>query len=281
VRRALRAALWAAPFLAAFLLIRAIGHGEAERWRKRVDPWCKGALVGVDEKDLIVIAADRDEAQAAAAEVRDFRRVLAARYGDLLGVPPFERMVVVVFPDVASVQAYAGETMRADHGATGNLHGYTDPLRGAIFVPRGALGTLRHEAVHWVMETARSRLDAPYSPWLSEGLAQLFETLDPLADPPQPPRLPSPLGPGDVDVDRLIRIEEYARFVGDDGLRNYRDALLLCAFLFETRPDALRRYVGQERKSATGRALIFRGIFEDDQDPFRAELRAFVARLAR
>ena len=78
-------------------------------------------MVGIDEKDLIVVAGDRAQAAAAAAEVRDFRRALAKGYADLLGTPRFERMVVVVFPDAASVQAYAGVAARIDRGATGKL----------------------------------------------------------------------------------------------------------------------------------------------------------------
>lgn len=280
MKAALKAALALAALAAALLALRAMGRGEAGRWRERLEPYCKGAVVGVDEKGLIVIAGDREQALLAAAEVRDFRRVLAARYGDLLGVPRFERMVVGIFPDVERLQAYAGASMRADRGAAGLLQGYTDPVRGAVFVPADAVGTLRHETVHWVMETARNPAAPAYSPWLSEGLAQLFETLDPLADPPEPPRVFASPG-GDVDVDRLVHMEEYGRFVAEDGLRNYRDALLLCAFLLEKRPADLREYVEQERTSAVGRPLLFRERFAYDREPFRSEFAAFIGRVSR
>lgn len=280
MRAALKAALVLLPFLAVFLVIRWIAGGEAERWRKRVEAYCPGAVVGVSEEDLIVIAPDRDRAVAAAAQVREFRRVLAARYTDLLGEPRFDRMAVIVFPDVERLQAYAGNSGRVDRDAAGALDGYTDPVHGAVFVHEHAIETLRHETVHWFMETALDVGAPRYSPWLAEGLAQVFEKLDPLADPAEPPRVSVPPG-GDVDVDRLVHIEEYGRFVSEDGLRNYRDALLLCAFLLETRPAELRRYVEQERRSEAGRPFLFRERFAYDREPFRSEFAAFIARVSR
>jgi hypothetical protein len=272
----LKAALFSLPFALLFLGIRWLGKGDAERWRERVEPFCPGAVVGVEEEDLLVIAADTGEARAAAGEVRDFRRAVVAGYKDLLGVPRFERMVVVVFPDAESVQAYAGRSARVDRGASGKLHGYTDPLYGAVFVPRDAIGTLRHEAVHWVMETARGPGAPPYSPWLAEGLAQLFESFDPRDPrPPRPGRVPV----RDLDVDRLIHVETHAAFLGEDVERNYAEALLLCGFLFETRGKELKEYVAAERSSADSRPLVFRRIFRHDQEPFRRELAEFTAGL--
>lgn len=272
---AIKCLVVAAPFVLAFLLIRWLSGGEAERWRDRVEPFCPGAVVGVDEDGLIVVAGDRAQAAAAAAEVRDFRRVLAARYADLLGKPAFDRMVIVVFPDALNVQAYAGANARMDRGAAGKLHGYTDPTRGAVFVPADAIGTLRHETVHWVMETARGATSPPYSPWLSEGLAQLFETFDPARPgPPKPPRIAL----RDLDVDRLIRIEDYGEFLGRDDQRNYEEALVLAAFLFETRGAQLREYVAAERRSEESRAGAFRRIFRHRDEPFPSDLAAFIAR---
>jgi hypothetical protein len=274
MRGLLKTALFVLPFALVFVGLRWLRGDEAERWRDRVLPHCPGAVVGVDEEGLIVVGPDREQAVAAAAEVRDFRRELTRRYADLLGKPRFARMVIVVFPDARSVQAYAGEAARLDRGAAGKIHGYTDPLHGAVFVPANALETLRHETVHWVMETARSPADPPYSPWLSEGLAQLFETFDP-ADPrpPKPPRL----AVRDVDVDRLIRIQDYGEFLGRDVHRNYEEALVLSSFLHETRGKELREYVEAERRSADGRPFVFRKIFRNDEEPFRRDLAAFIA----
>jgi hypothetical protein len=275
MRAAVKAALFALPFVLVFLAIRWLGGDEAEGWRERVLPHCPGAVVGVNERDLIVVGPDRGQAVAAAEDVRDFRRALVKGYADLLGQPRFERMVIVIFPDARSVQAYAGESGRMDRGVAGKLHGYADPLHGAVFVPADALDTLRHETVHWVMETARSPTGPPSSPWLSEGLAQLFETFDPAGGrPPRPPKTMI----RDLDVDRLIRLD-HAAFMGDDVHRNYEGALVLCAFLLERRGKELREYAAEERRSAESRPLVFRKIFGHDEEPFRRDLAEFIARL--
>ncbi len=272
----LKTALFAVPFVLILLGIRWLRGDEAERWRERVQEHCPGAVVGVSEEDLIVIAGDAARAREAAAEVRDFRRELVRGYGGLLGTPRFERMVIVVFPDARSVRAYAGESARVDRGAAGKLHGYTDPVHGAVFVPADALETLRHETVHWVMETARAPTAPQHSPWLSEGLAQLFETFDPLDPrPPRPPRF----AVLELDVDRLVHTEDYGEFLGPDAHRNYEEALVLCAFLLEARGKELREYVEAERRSADRRPAVFRKIFGHDEAPFRRDLAAFIAKV--
>jgi len=278
VRVALKAALFALPFLALFLALRWLSGGEAERWLERVKPFCQGAVVGVNERDLIVVAPTAEEAREAADEVRDFRRVLADHYAGILGKPRFARMVMVVFPDVESLQAYAGKSADFDRGAEGHLGGYTDAKVGATFVPAEAGETLRHETVHWFMETARDPTGPRYSPWLSEGLAQLFETLDPYADPPRPPRIEHLRLTHGLDVDRLVEIEDYGEFLRE-GQRNYPEALALAAFLFETRPQELAKYVEAERGSADSRPLVFRRIFKSGEEPFRKDLAEFIARL--
>jgi hypothetical protein len=81
-----------------------------------------------------------------------------------------------------------------------------------------------------------------------------------------------------LDVDRLIRIEDYGEFLGRDGERNYDEALALTAFLFETRGAGLHEYVAAERRSASSRSEAFRRIFHHHDDPFRRDLAAFIAR---
>jgi hypothetical protein len=278
VRGVLKAALVLVPLLAIFLGIRWVSGREAERWRARVERYVPHAVVGVDDEDLLVIAGDVPEAQEAAARVRGFYRALADRYTDLLGKPRFDRLVVVVFPDVESLQAYAGAAGRVDRGAAGQLEGYADNLHGTLFIPRDEIDTLRHETVHWFMETAR-RAEAPgYSPWLSEGLAQLFETFDPDARPPGPPRVEGVRLPKGLDVDRLIRIDDYGRFLVE-GPRNYAEARVLAGFLFATRPKELEAYVNVERRTEEGRPEAFERIFDVKGEAFRRDLQAFIARL--
>jgi len=62
MKTTVRTALFVLPFALLFLGIRWLGKGDAERWRERVAPQCPGARVVVDEKDLLVIAADAADA---------------------------------------------------------------------------------------------------------------------------------------------------------------------------------------------------------------------------
>jgi len=284
MRTALKAGVVLLPFAAFFLIVRACAGGEAETWRQRAAQVDPAAVIAVDEEDLIVIAPSKDIGQAAAALVRDFRRAVVRSYGDLLGNPGGRRMVILVFPGVAEVQAYAGA--HVPERDPGTLGGYTDLRSGAIIIPADSLGTLRHETIHWIVGTAHPGTPE-HSPWLSEGLAQLFETWDPDASPPQPPAL----GPEDsaavwvlmddtIDVERLVRMEDYGEFVGADGTRNYLEALVLTAFLFEKRPrDVFARYLEEDLAVQSGRPELFDATFQPRGRAFQDDLRAYLREL--
>jgi hypothetical protein len=276
MRAAVKAGVVLLPFVLVFLGLRACAGGEAERWRKRAAEFEPDVRIIVDEDDLIVIGHDREVTRAAVAELRSFRRKLDA-YGDILGRPFAQRMVVVLFAKAESVRAYAGKDLRQDPQVAQGLYGYTDPVHGAMFLPAEAdFSTLHHETVHWVMETTHGG-QVRHSPWLLEGLAQLFERLPPGVGE-ENRRLMLMLRPdATLDVDRLLSLQDYTRFVTEDGHRNYLDALLLTAFLFEKRdPALLARYVEEERAVPDDRPELFRSIYHEDEEPFRRDLREFL-----
>jgi len=289
MRAGLKAAVVVLPFLVAFLLIRSCSEGEPERWRDRIVEHDPEAVLGIVEDDLIVIAPSPAEAAAAAATVRGFRQALVEEYGDLLGRPRQHRLVVVQFSTGDRLREYAGDRMVHDPEKAEMLQGYTDSAVGAIFLPHEIEPrTLRHETVHWVVGTAH-RGTAPYSPWLSEGLAQLFEIFEPEAQPPVPPGIGLDdrvlmglhFGKDTLDVERLIRLEDYNRFVVEAGPRNYLEALVLTAFLFEERREKLLAYLRTERESTVGRPMAFQSVFRHRDEAFTRDLRAFITRTKR
>lgn len=283
MRTGLKAAVVVLPFLLVFLVIRSCGEGEGERWQARAAAIDPAAVLGVDADDLIVVAPSKARAEEAAAAVRGFRTALVENYGALLGVPRRHRMVIVLFSNADQLREYAGGSMVHDPERVARIHGYTDPLYGAIFLPAEVeRHTLRHETVHWVMDTALGGAGV-FSPWLNEGLAQLFEPYDPAAgESPGIARkdrlLMRLLMKRDVlDVDRLLDLQDYRSFVVDDGTRNYLEALVLTAFLFHARPrKKLEGYVRLERSSPEGRAEAFRRIYGSRDESFRRDLSAFI-----
>ena len=80
-------------------------------------------------------------------------------------------MIAIVFSSHARFLDYAEDNMRHDPSG---LYGYPDPKQYAVFLPADSVRTLRHETVHWVVIRSNP-VHAVQSPWLSEGLAQLFE----------------------------------------------------------------------------------------------------------
>lgn len=290
MRAGLKAAVVVLPFLVVFLLIRSCGESEAERWRDRVREVDPHAVLGIVEDDLIVIAPSPAEAAAVAATVRGFHRGLVDDYGDLVGRPRRHRLVVVQFSSDDLLRRHAGKRMVHDPEKAEALQGYADAAAGAIFLPpESEPRTLRHETVHWVVGSAHGGA-APYSPWVSEGLAQLFEIYEPDARPPVPPgigwvdrqMIRERFRRDTLDVERLLGLEDYRDFVVEDGPRNYLEALVLTAFLFLERPrERLVAYLRAEREATVGRRAAFHTIYRHREEPFVGDLRAFIARMKR
>ncbi len=276
-RGALKALLVAAPFLLVLLGLRACSASEGKRWLARIREVDPEAQLLLDDGATILIAPSEAWADHAGAEAARFRDGLIDRYGDLVGEGKEQRLVIVVFSTVERLQAHFG-ARRPERDAR-FVHGYTRSDQGAIFLPPDAdFDTLRHECVHLVV--GQGLQGGPgYSPWVSEGLAQLFERG--LDDPG--------LGPGDLaghpmspgaDVTRVLSIEEYGEFTGAQVFRNYLDARVLMSFLFRERPrELLQRYLEGERTRASGRAELFRRLYRQGEEPFDSDLRAFVERL--
>lgn len=284
MRAALKAAAVALPFLLVFVGIRACAGGAAERWQSRVARYEPGARVVLDTPKLIVIASDRERGARVGRQVQRFRDALIEQYGDLIGRGRGQRTVVVLFSTLARLRAYADGPDPRRTGRTKNLHGFTVAAQNAIFLPpQSTLTTLRHESVHLLMEETHGD-STRYSPWLSEGLAQLLETFDPDANPPAPPGLGGEIraaiarGLGDtIDVRRLLRLQDYDTFTGAEVSRNYLEALALTAFLFERRErEQLRRYVELERAYPRGREQAFERVYAYRQPLFQRDLSLYL-----
>jgi hypothetical protein len=181
---------------------------------------------------------------------------------------------------------FRGRSPIAD-GPAAHPQGWTDPGRGAIYLPpESGLQTLRHETVHLLMGQARTQ-GVIHSPWLKEGLAQLFEAFDPAADPPRPPgmtdgdrtMLRTVGSGGGIDLARLLGIDDYQEFVGRQAGRNYLEALALTAFLFERRPpEKLAEYIELERRvsSPIARLRALENLYGIGGEPFRGDFRAYL-----
>jgi len=261
--------------------LRLCSRDAGARWVARVQRVDEHATLAIDRSDVIAIAPDQATGEDAGEYAVAFRAALEEHYGDLLGTGDDQLMVVVVFSRPEMVQEYAGRDVLVDRKALGDMMGYTDPSQNAVFLPpEPDLTTLRHEVVHLLMGQATEGR-ARFSPWLMEGLAQYFERYDPPNEPSFPPSsralARAAMGGRTMDVQRLIRIQDYAEFVGEQGQRNYFEAQILVAFLMEERPRAvLREYIDAEKSHLSSRYEMFTRIIGDPQGPLATELRRYL-----
>ena len=127
-----------------------------------------------------------------------------------------------------------------------------------------------------------------YSPWLKEGLAQWFERYDPGhgASGPLPldarnrSWLRTFLPDGRPGLERLLALDDYARFTGPEAPRNYAEAHLWVSFLLERRPrEALVGYLAAERRLRTSerRRQAFADSFGADAAALEEEFRTWLA----
>jgi len=257
--------------------LRLCERAGGDRWLSRVREVDPRAQLALDRADVICIAPDAAEGQRAGEFAAEFRQALEENYGDLLGTGAGQRMVVVMFSEPDMVSAYAGRDILREQGQS--MAGYTDPSQNAVYVPYEAdLQILRHELVHLVMGTA-SEGTVRYSPWVMEGLAQYFERYDPpnmRAFPPEARAFTRMASGSGVDLKRLLRLQDYPLFVGEQGARNYLEAEALASFLMETRREQFRKYIDMERTRPSGRYELFVSIVGDPDGQLGTDFRRYL-----
>jgi len=287
MRALAKAAVVGVPLLAVLLLLRTCQREEGGRWQSRLASFDPELSVAVDRPDLVVLAPDPEAGRRAGESVVRFHDALVANHADLVGGGREQRIAVVLFSSLERLQAFHGRGTIVDVGDRVRPEGFTDPTTGAIFLPPGSgLEVLRHETVHLVMAQSFGPL-VEFSPWVKEGLAQLFERYEPARDPAGPPPLGARqrgwlaafLPDGRTDLERLLALQDYTRFTGAEAPRNYAEAHLWTAFLLERRPrPALADYLAEERRQpgGEGRRRAFLDRFGGDLPALEAEFEAWL-----
>ncbi|MEM8885272.1 MAG: DUF1570 domain-containing protein [Planctomycetota bacterium] len=268
MRVAMKVAVVVLPLFALVLLLRACDTGSGDRWLDRARAVDPDAQLGISRPELVSIAPSEGLAVEAGEFALAFRDALVAQYGPLFGEISDQKMVVLIFSRDGMVQEFAGRDEVLDRKSMEDVLGYTDPMRNLIVLPpESDFVTLRHEMVHLQMKMALG-LQSRFSPWLSEGLAQYFESFE----PPEPVRIAPEtrarwgrkLGADPIDVMRLLTMQDYRRFLQQDGQRNYFESLVLTAYLMESYPlERMVAYLEFERRGGGDRVAAFRAIFED------------------
>jgi len=288
MRALAKAALVAVPVLVVLLLLRSCREDEAGRWLGRLEDYDPTLRIAVDRPDLIVLAPDVGRGRTAGEHVARFRQALVTWFSDLVGKGGPQRTAVVLFSTLARLQAFHGRGQLVQTGDQVRPEGFTDPTTGAIFLPpESGDAVLRHETVHLVMAGSWGPF-VEFSPWVKEGLAQFFERYDPDRGAAGPRPLDAPhrswlreyLPDGRPDLDRLLALDDYARFTGPEAPRNYAEAHLLVCFLFECRPrESLARYIAAERQLGTPdrRRQAFADCFGEDTGRLEAEFGAWLS----
>ena len=281
MRLLLKALVVLAPIAILLLGLRMCTGGAGDRWLMRVREVDDAAVLALDRPEIVAIAPNKRDGADAGEYALEFRKALAENYSDLLGKGDDQRFVLVIFSGPEMVRLYAGRNAMIDRRALGDVLGYTDPTRNAVYLPpEGGFMTLRHEIVHLLMgQETEGRVR--FSPWLMEGLAQYFERYN----PPKPPLFP-PHGRPMVrtilrgeppDIARLIRLQSYSDFLVQDGQRNYIVAQLLIAYLLERKRDALREYIQAEKNHVSGRYELFVRIVGDPRGDLGRAVQAYLA----
>ncbi|MHC4955153.1 MAG: DUF1570 domain-containing protein [Planctomycetota bacterium] len=254
------------PVLLVVGLLRLCEGDSGRRWLARVHEVDPDLVIAIEQPELLAIAPDQETGAAAGAMALLFRDQLVQNYGDLLGRGVDRRMVVVVFSDASLIGEFGGRNVRVDRRSLNDVIGLTQADRNAIYLPPGTnMDTLKHEVVHLLMgQSVEGRVR--FSPWLSEGLAQYFESYR----PPEPAKLAAEykaflrakLGGGEVGVQRLVMLEDKDEFLQDARAENYLRSLILVAYLMEMQPrDRMLEYIAGEKAPRGNRYELFTSIF--------------------
>ena len=281
-----KAAVIVVPLVLILLLLRTCALGSSGIWLQEIRRFDSKAQIQVDTSKLMVIGPEAEWSVPSGKAAVRFKGMLVENYSDLLGRG---RQHPLRFLSFGTRDQFLKHHESESGSRLQHVGGWHHGSKGAIYLPFGApIGTVRHETVHLLV--SESNPLHSLSPWLSEGLAQVFERVDPATTPVQAPGVPDDsieevrrfLGRRPLDVGRLVSIRDYGDFTDAEVHRNYVEALVLTAFLFQGRPrDLLEEYVAYERNTANERTRAFRSIYHHDGEPFAHDLDAFVRDVLR
>lgn len=235
-------------------------------------------LKAVDRENVIVYAPDRDIANDVYNTFDTFRTEFLQRFDGLLN-PPEKRLRIHIFKTKKDLSRYY------EWKRNKPLHqnsGFYDPSDEAIAIVQSEKHVLnravRHEAVHYFMHSGTSSSSPDWSPWLSEGLASVYELYEHDSDSPtdrkwtlpeqglwyiirpyvQGKPLKKPIG-AFLDI-------PHNKFREKDNREYYFQSRLLVCFLMNRYPDRFWDYVRYEMKNGpTGSDVFSRIIGKPDQ----------------
>jgi hypothetical protein len=244
-------------------------------------------LKAVEKENVIVYAPDESTARNVKNTFTRFRTAFYDRF-PLQLEPAGERVRIHVFENGEQLSDYYSQKTndRLPHNS-----GYYDPKDHSIALEKVEQGVLehavKHEAVHHFLEQGKITSAPGLSPWLSEGLASLYQhyAITSASDGNSSWQLPSSaeqaiLLPYAASVQLEQSLDAFLRVQGDDfqeeGNRAfYRQARLLVFFLVEEHSETFWKYVRYELSNGGDQVGAFRRIVGEPEQ-VQEELKQWV-----
>ncbi len=264
-----------------------------------------GYITKESERFQVFYAPETEpQAERMLAAGEQFIETFSSRYGPLFGglEPPSNRIRLTLFRNHDEFREFARESLQVDLANNG---GYCDAANqeivlvmssierdlGAMLDPSFRLQfptndeadvmAMRHELVHYLMERGGGDFGSRAAPWLSEGLAGIFEMPDPANGSPPPMALWTTVVLAvSADTPRLSQLVRATAmsFRGKSNLYVYAFSALLVRFLWLDDATTLWSYVRKMRDGDEPGWSNFQAHFAAD-DAMESRWRAMIQKL--
>lgn len=243
--------------------------------------WMSGAHTGVEgleTEHFVVYAPSPDVAKSAGAAAEEFAADFVRRWGRARGIEmPQDRLHVYIFADH---EALTHHGLLKQGQALERNDGYFSSGERLIALVGAEPEGLRHELTH--MFLALSWPGANPSSWLNEGMAQWHESGAEGSLPVAVARdvAAAMAGGSALPLQELLEAEPFD-FMGERNRRFYFESATLFAWLAERRPEALEKYLAEEKEPGPVRPGALERATGLDAEGIERAWREYVAAKAR
>ncbi len=251
-------------------------------------------MVSYDRENLVVYAPEEEQTREIWKTFRDYEKAFRERFRGRLNFSNNRRLRIHLFRNRSEMSEYFETKYHTSLPHNAGFYDQSDQAIALTMTPdrEDLKNAIRHEAVHYFLQSGTRNKSPRWSPWLNEGLASVFEHYQEIERPDGSvewgiPRetvideMISPFRDSGFRSMELIPLKEFInvkekKFRSANNAIYYRQSTLLVFFLLSKYPDAFWAYFEHEKKTGPTNPGVLVRMLGKDLASLEEELKSWV-----
>jgi len=257
--------------------------------RKSVTGWNLG-MVSYDRDNMVVYAPTQKQSRAVWGAFNEFETVFRNEFKGKLDLSDTRRLRIHLFRTRANMSEYFETKYHSPLPHNAGFYDQSDQAIALSMTPNTTdlKRAIRHEAVHYFLQSGTNVTSPRWSPWLNEGIASVYEHYRPVKQPDGSKKWKIPLdtvrktfvapfkdvGLKTLDLkplDKFMSISD-DEFRSANNTRYYRQSSLLVYYLKERYPDTFWRYFQYEKQPGRANPEVLSRMLGKDLSTLQQEI---------